>query len=57
MKRIKAIVIVMMTDFLAFVFDDTQKNESQRNQLIYFSSGIRKCVYKFLYVNKNEKYA
>jgi putative transposase len=54
-KRIKTIVIVIVTDFLAFVFDDTHKNESQRNQLIYFSNGIRKCVYKFLYFKKGKK--
>ncbi len=46
-------VIVIVTDFLAFVLMHTQKNESQLNQLIYFSSGIRICVYSFLCVNGN----
>jgi hypothetical protein len=47
-------VIVIVTDFLAFVLMHTQKNESQEYQLFgrEFWRKIGVCVYTFLYVNK-----
>src|SRR5659263_483548 len=47
-------VIVIVTDFLAFVLMHTQKNESQEYQIFggKFWRKIGVCVYTFLYVNK-----
>jgi hypothetical protein len=49
-------VIVIVTDFLAFVFDDTHKNERQEYQIfvIRFGCEIWICVYSFLYVKKEK---
>jgi hypothetical protein len=45
-------VIVIVTDFVAFVLMHTQKNESQEYQLFdgEFWRKIGVCVYTFLYV-------
>ncbi|MBU3967315.1 MAG: hypothetical protein KKG76_08085, partial [Euryarchaeota archaeon] len=45
-------VIVIVADVLAFVFRDTQKNESQEYQFfgIKFRRKIGVCVYTFLCV-------
>jgi hypothetical protein len=50
-------VIVIVTDFLAFVFSDTQKNEGQEYQSFVreFWRKIGVCVYNFLCVKKVEK--
>jgi len=50
-------VIVIVTDFLAFVLMHTQKNESQEYQLFggEFWRKIGVCVYTFLYVKKNHR--
>jgi hypothetical protein len=52
-------VIVIVADVLAFVFRDTNKNESQEHQ--FFGGKIRRkigvCVYTFLYVKKLKEYA
>jgi hypothetical protein len=46
-KSIIAIVTVIVTDFLAFVFSDTQKNEGQEYQIFVreFWRKIGVCVY------------
>ncbi len=53
-KSIIAIVTVIVTDFLAFVFSDTQENESQEYQIFVreFRRKIGVCVYNFLCVKK-----
>jgi len=53
-KSIIAIVTVIVSDFLAFVFSDTQKNESQEYQSFVreFWRKIGVCVYTFLCVKK-----
>ena len=54
-KSIIAIVTVIVTDFLAFVFSDTQENESQEYQIFVreFRRKIGVCVYSFLCVEKS----
>src|SRR5659263_372518 len=49
-----AMVIVIVTDFLAFVLMHTQKNESQEYQFFggEFWRKIGVCVYTFLYVQE-----
>jgi transposase len=57
-KSIIAIVTVIVTDFLAFVFRDTHKNESQEYQIFVrkFWRMIGLCVYTFLCVEKARNY-
>jgi hypothetical protein len=51
-------VIVIVTDFLAFVLMHTQKNESQEYQIFggKFWRKIGVCVYTFLYVEKSRDF-